>query len=131
MTNSLNKEWTLAIGGMSCASCANRVEKALAKVPGVLSAEVNLVMETAKISVTPEVVTPDQLVDAVVATGFQAKVIHQESPVVAEFNQTQQASMPDWAPVAISALLSSPLLVAMLLAWAGWQASCQHGYSGR
>lgn len=121
MTNSLNKEWTLAIGGMSCASCANRVEKALAKVPGVLSAEVNLVMETAKISVTPEVVTPDQLVDAVVATGFQAKVIHQESPVVAEFNQTQQASMPDWAPVAISALLSSPLLVAMLLAWAGWQ----------
>ena len=121
MTNPLNKEWTLAIGGMSCASCANRVEKALAKVPGVLSAEVNLVMETAQISVMPEVVTPDQLVDAVVATGFQAKVIHQESPVVAEFNQTQQASMPDWAPVAISASLSSPLLVAMLLAWAGWQ----------
>ena len=121
MTNSLNNEWTLAIGGMSCASCANRVEKALAKVPGVLSAEVNLVMETAQISVMPEVVTPDQLVDAVVATGFQAKVIHQESPVVAEFNQTQQASMPDWAPVAISALLASPLLVAMLLAWAGWQ----------
>ena len=121
MTNSLNKEWTLAIGGMSCASCANRVEKALAKVPGVLSAEVNLVMETAQISVTPEVATADQLVDAVVATGFQAKVIHQESPVIAELNQTQQASMPDWAPVAISALLSSPLLVAMLLAWAGWQ----------
>ena len=121
MTNPLNKEWTLAIGGMSCASCANRVEKALAKVPGVLSAEVNLVMETAQISVTPEVATADQLVDAVVATGFQAKVIHQESPVVAELNQTQQASMPDWAPVAISALLSSPLLVAMLLAWAGWQ----------
>ena len=121
MTNPLNKEWTLAIGGMSCASCANRVEKALAKVPGVLSAEVNLVMETAQISVTPEVATADQLVDAVVATGFQAKVIHQESPVIAELNQTQQASMPDWAPVAISALLSSPLLVAMLIAWAGWQ----------
>ena len=121
MTNPLNEEWTLAIGGMSCASCANRVEKALAKVPGVLSAEVNLVMETAQISVTPEVATADQLVDAVVATGFQAKVIHQESPVIAELNQTQQASMPDWAPVAISALLSSPLLVAMLLAWAGWQ----------
>ena len=121
MTNPLNKEWTLAIGGMSCASCANRVEKALAKVPGVLSAEVNLVMETAQISVTPEGATADQLVDAVVATGFQAKVIHQESPVIAELNQTQQASMPDWAPVAISALLSSPLLVAMLIAWAGWQ----------
>ena len=121
MTNPLNEEWTLAIGGMSCASCANRVEKALAKVPGVLSAEVNLVMETAQISVTPEGATADQLVDAVVATGFQAKVIHQESPVVAELNQTQQASMPDLAPVAISALLSSPLLVAMLLAWAGWQ----------
>jgi Cu+-exporting ATPase len=106
---------------MSCASCANRVEKALAKVPGVLSAEVNLVMETAQISVNPALTTADQLVDAVVATGFQAKVIHQESPLITEPVQTQQVKMPDWWSVAVSALLASPLLGAMLLEWAGWQ----------
>ena len=121
MTKSPNKAWTLAIGGMSCASCANRVEKALAKVPGVLSAEVNLVMETAQISVNPALTTADQLVDAVVATGFQAKVIHQESPLITEPVQTQQVKMPDWWSVAVSALLASPLLGAMLLEWAGWQ----------
>ena len=121
MTKSLNKAWTLAIGGMSCASCASRVEKALAKVPGVLSAEVNLVMETAQISVNPALTTADQLVDAVVATGFQAKVIHQESPLITEPVQTQQVKMPDWWSVAVSALLASPLLGAMLLEWAGWQ----------
>jgi Cu+-exporting ATPase len=121
LTKSLNKAWTLAIGGMSCASCASRVEKALAKVPGVLSAEVNLVMETAQISVNPALTTADQLVDAVVATGFQAKVIHQESPLITEPVQTQQVKMPDWWSVAVSALLASPLLGAMLLEWAGWQ----------
>ena len=33
---------SLAIDGMTCASCVRRVERALRKVPGVLSADVNL-----------------------------------------------------------------------------------------
>src|SRR3712207_129044 len=37
----------LGIGGMTCATCALRVEKALARVPGVLKAQVNLATETA------------------------------------------------------------------------------------
>ncbi|HYD58701.1 MAG TPA: heavy metal-associated domain-containing protein, partial [Burkholderiales bacterium] len=41
----------LPIEGMTCASCVNRVEKALKKVPGVASAEVNLATETASVSV--------------------------------------------------------------------------------
>ena len=40
-----------AIGGMTCASCVARVEKALKKVPGVVSAEVNLATETATVKV--------------------------------------------------------------------------------
>src|SRR3954471_2619822 len=39
----------LGIGGMTCATCALRVEKALGKVPGVLAASVNLATETASI----------------------------------------------------------------------------------
>ena len=39
----------LAIEGMTCASCVARVEKALKKVPGVVSAEVNLATETAEV----------------------------------------------------------------------------------
>ena len=40
---------TLAVEGMTCASCVARVEKALLRVPGVVSAEVNLATETATV----------------------------------------------------------------------------------
>jgi Cu+-exporting ATPase len=43
------RETTLNITGMSCASCAGRVEKALKKVPGVVDANVNLANEKATI----------------------------------------------------------------------------------
>ena len=45
-------EMDIGIGGMTCASCVARVEKALNKVPGVASASVNLATETARIRVT-------------------------------------------------------------------------------
>jgi len=45
----------LQIGGMSCASCVGRVEKALNKVPGVLSASVNLATERATVRVLSNV----------------------------------------------------------------------------
>ena len=43
----------IGIGGMTCASCVARVEKALKKVPGVQSAAVNLATESARIVVAP------------------------------------------------------------------------------
>lgn len=43
----------IGIGGMTCASCVARVEKALKKVPGVQTATVNLATESARIAYTP------------------------------------------------------------------------------
>ena len=43
----------LGIGGMTCASCVSRVEKALKKVPGVTEATVNLATESARVSYQP------------------------------------------------------------------------------
>src|SRR4051812_19037427 len=48
-------ETSLAIGGMSCAACAGRVERALHKVPGVQRAVVNLATEQARIASTADV----------------------------------------------------------------------------
>ena len=45
--------WSLAIGGMTCASCAGRVEKALLRVPGIDTATVNLATESATVSGRP------------------------------------------------------------------------------
>ena len=49
------KSVVLDIQGMTCASCAVRVEKALKKVPGVADAAVNFALERAAISLRPEV----------------------------------------------------------------------------
>eukprot|EP01041_Mallomonas_annulata_P020826 gene20826-40731_t len=42
----------IGIGGMTCASCVMRVEKALKKVPGVENATVNLATESARVQVS-------------------------------------------------------------------------------
>jgi len=42
----------IGIGGMTCASCVSRVERAIAKVPGVQSVSVNLATESARVTWT-------------------------------------------------------------------------------
>ncbi|HEX7936849.1 MAG TPA: heavy metal-associated domain-containing protein, partial [Paraburkholderia sp.] len=65
----------LDIGGMTCASCAMRVEKALAKVPGVAGASVNLATETASVNLTDAATGPDALIAAVIKAGYEAALI--------------------------------------------------------
>lgn len=67
----MTTEITLAIGGMTCASCAGRVEKALAAVPGVETASINLASETARIHLGSKVPNA-RLIEAVVAAGYRA-----------------------------------------------------------
>lgn len=59
---------TYRVEGMTCASCVRRVEKALAAVPGVSSAMVNLATEEA--TVTFDDVTPEQLAQALAERGY-------------------------------------------------------------
>ena len=61
----------LEIGGMTCASCALRVEKALAKVPGVTRASVNLATERARVE-SDAAVDPETLAAAVHKAGYEA-----------------------------------------------------------
>ncbi|WP_081086716.1 heavy metal translocating P-type ATPase [Burkholderia stagnalis] len=61
----------LDIGGMTCASCVGRVEKALAGVPGVTRASVNLATERATVDAEAGVTTA-RLVDAVKQAGYLA-----------------------------------------------------------
>ena len=69
-TPSLN----LSIEGMTCASCVGRVEKALKKVAGVVEAEVNMAMETARVVVTTAGMA-DALIAAVDKAGYHARLL--------------------------------------------------------
>jgi Cu+-exporting ATPase len=98
----------LQIDGMSCASCVGRVEKALFKVPGVLSASVNLATEKATVEVLSGV-TFATLAAAIGKAGYSAK------PVAAQQPKATPSLIPEWWPVAASALLTLPLVAPMLL----------------
>ncbi len=62
----------LAISGMTCASCANRIEKKLNKVEGV-TATVNYATSKAKVFY-PDTVAPEDLVEVIKATGYSAEL---------------------------------------------------------
>ena len=63
---------TLDIGGMTCASCVGRVERALNRVDGVTAAEVNLATEAATVRFDPIRVGPAELTAAVTRAGYTA-----------------------------------------------------------
>ena len=67
--------FTLDIGGMTCASCVGRVEKALDKIPGIEAATVNLATEQARIRVkTGSGTQIKDVIAQVEKTGYQAKL---------------------------------------------------------
>ena len=61
---------TFDVRGMTCASCARRVERTLAKQPGVVQAGVNFAMETVTVA-SREDVEPESLVEAVDSIGYE------------------------------------------------------------
>ncbi len=98
----------IGIGGMTCASCVARVEKALKKIPGVESATVNLATESARIIVQSEDVTDARLRRAIRDAGYEPL-----TPEAAEISD-QASAWTGFAPVALGLLLSAPLVVPML-----------------
>lgn len=63
---------TLKIGGMTCANCQKHVGDALKGVPGVASANVDLVFHRATVTYDPEKTRLDDLVSAVKESGYEA-----------------------------------------------------------
>ncbi|NKX52690.1 cation-translocating P-type ATPase, partial [Arthrobacter deserti] len=70
MTTPTLADCALDIGGMTCPACVRRVEKALTKLDGVASAQVNLATEVATVSYDPVLVQPAGLAAAVSAAGY-------------------------------------------------------------
>src|SRR2546425_970485 len=62
------------VEGMTCASCVNRIERYLGKLDGVTKANVNLATERATVVAGPSV-TVDQIIAAVEAAGYDARLI--------------------------------------------------------
>ena len=100
----------LDIGGMTCAACVGRVERALTAAPGVVAASVSLPTETADVTVLSGLGSPGDLVAAVEATGFEAapRIDEAAAPDRTAADRRERA-------IVIGALaLSAPFLLNML-----------------
>ncbi|MGK2285057.1 heavy metal translocating P-type ATPase [Pedomonas sp. V897] len=108
----------LDVAGMTCASCVARVEKALARVPGVREVSVNLAAETARVLAGPDV-TAEALVAAVAEAGYRATVPPAleeaaEAEAGREAARAAAARREGWH-AALALLLAAPLVGPMLV----------------
>ncbi|QQQ74338.1 copper-translocating P-type ATPase [Saccharothrix sp. 6-C] len=106
----------LAITGMTCASCAARIERKLNKLDGV-TATVNYATEKARVTF-PEAVDPQVLVDQVEAAGYQAALPVPEQPETPAATAEEDPTAALRRRLVVSAALSAPVvLLAMIPAW--------------
>ena len=113
----------LDVGGMTCSSCAARIEKKLNRLDGV-HADVNFATEQASVSFDPDRIGPDQLIATVEATGYTARVPVAE-PAASDVGKPPDAELAGLLHrLLVSAALTLPvLLLAMIPPWQfdNWQ----------
>jgi len=96
---------------MTCAACANRIEKGLGKLSGVAQASVNFAMETASVTYSPNEITVVDLQKKVEQLGYRAQLKAERSEDGEE--RKSQELRRHKLTLLVSALLSLPLLWAM------------------
>ncbi|SEG38392.1 Cu+-exporting ATPase [Saccharopolyspora kobensis] len=102
-------EVELAISGMTCASCAARIERKLNKLDGVV-ATVNYATEKARVSV-PDGLDPQRLLETVEAAGYSASLPVPEEPEAVAEEAADDPTRSLRQRLVVSAVLSVPVIV--------------------
>ncbi len=106
----------LQIEGMTCATCAQRIEKVLRQQQGVVSAQVNLATEVATVAYTPTVIDLERLVKAVRGAGYGAEQAPSDSAAEQEQARAERnKARRELALLGFSVALTLPLVAPMLL----------------
>ncbi|MEX1029656.1 MAG: heavy metal translocating P-type ATPase [Paenibacillaceae bacterium] len=106
-----NKQIIMQITGMTCAACANRIEKGLNKLPGVTHATVNFAMETARVEYSPSEVSVADMQSKVMKLGYKAiSKLENTNEVDRRENEVRSQQRK----LLLSAILSFPLLWSMV-----------------
>ncbi|QPC47433.1 heavy metal translocating P-type ATPase [Mangrovibacillus cuniculi] len=98
--------------GMTCAACANRIERKLSKMSGVEKAAVNLTLETAQVTFNEKEVNPQEMKAAIKDLGFELVEKKEEKSDIDQIRK--EAEEKQVAKFYFAAILSFPLLWAMV-----------------
>ena len=94
------------VAGMTCAACQARVQRALSAEPGVIDASVNLVTRSAAVRYDPAAVTPQDLIEAVRATGYDAALPAAEESSLSADPAQEQSEVREARSLAVKATVS-------------------------
>lgn len=101
---------TIPIGGMTCAACSTRVEKALHKLEGVTAASVNLATEKAQVTYDPQSIRLSGVREAITKLGYQPLTVQKHGEADAARARKQQEIRNLWMKFIFAAVFSFPLL---------------------
>ncbi len=102
-------EVELNIKGMSCAACASRIEKRLNSVDGILSVNVNLATEKAKIKFIDSIISLEEIIRIIKKLGYEPEIKEKED-LIKDVEVKEKRKI-----LIISAIFSLPLLGSMFI----------------
>ena len=111
MSNQLTTPIVLAVGGMTCATCAMRVEKKLNKLPGVV-ATVNYATENATVELPAEISVGDAIA-AVESAGYTAKELKRNIEEQGELKDSAEVTLRN--RLVISSILTIPVVLMAMI----------------
>ena len=97
---------SIPVSGMTCAACQSRVQRTLQQHAGVLDAGVNLMMANATVTYDPDLVSPDELVCAILDTGYGAELKSPGESAVEEQEARDRAQVEEFATRRTKAIVS-------------------------
>ena len=100
----------LNIRGMTCAACAQRVEKTIKKLDGVTSVSVNFAAEQAAVTYTPGAVRLSAIREAIEKAGYKALEAGKANPAGEDRVRRQKEIKTLWVKFIVSAIFTFPLL---------------------
>jgi Cu+-exporting ATPase len=107
---------TIPVEGMTCAACSGRVQRTLAKTPGVVGANVNLMMHQATVDFDPTTTSAEALVETIRGTGYGAELPAPSVDAFAEQAERDRAQTEEYRGLRTKALVSAATgVVAMVL----------------
>ncbi len=110
----INQEVVLKVGGMVCATCVETIEKALASLPGVIRARVNLATEKAYVTYNESVTSLEDMKVAIEDAGYQYLGVAEELSLEAEERARQKDLADKFRRFMIGFSVSIPLFILLL-----------------
>ncbi|MDR1218871.1 MAG: heavy metal translocating P-type ATPase [Treponema sp.] len=111
---------TIPIGGMTCASCSARVEKAIRKLEGVESVSVNLATEKAAVIYNPRTIRISAIKNAIEKSGYKALDFSTDGAVDEDKLRKEREIRVLWTKFIVSASFGLPLLYIAMVPMITW-----------